>query len=85
MDINELMKMRFSSGSGAQDLLADKLDVRLVKMCWISYINIYSTQALIGGEVHFYTRIKTRKFTRPKLKKCYSILEYTTTCFVFEI
>ena len=28
VDINELMKMRFSSGTGAQDLLADKLDVR---------------------------------------------------------
>ena len=31
VDINELMKMRFSSGTGAQDLLADKLDVRLSK------------------------------------------------------
>ena len=32
MDINELMKMRFSSGTGAQDLLADKLDVRLLNV-----------------------------------------------------
>ena len=42
VDINELMKMRFSSGGGTRDLLADKLDVSYLSL----YINGLSPKSI---------------------------------------
>ena len=43
VDINELMKMRFSSGTGAQDLLADKLDVSCLIKALFDYTPVHHT------------------------------------------
>ncbi len=57
VDINELMKMRFSSGTGAQDLLADKLDVRMVKLQTREYCTTIIPMFSPLGEFFFWVTL----------------------------